>query len=98
MPSISATIVPWLGRRIPMMHLISVDLPLPLVPRSATVSPPCTLSDTSSMTRTAPYAAWIPAMVRLLAKISPFNFGIAHDVVRQPVGDFSPGNQHDQPA
>ena len=39
MPSISAMIEPWLGRTMPMMHFISVDLPLPLVPSSTTVSP-----------------------------------------------------------
>ena len=38
MPSISATMLPWLGRTIPMMHFMSVDLPLPLVPSSTTVS------------------------------------------------------------
>ncbi len=43
-----------IGRTIPMMHFMRVDLPLPLVPSSTTVSPPCTFSDTSSMTRTAP--------------------------------------------
>ena len=54
MPSISATMLPALGRTMPMMHFISVDLPLPLVPSSTTVSPPPTLNETSSMTRTAP--------------------------------------------
>ena len=39
---------------MPMMHFISVLLPLPLVPSSATVSPAPTVSDTSSSTRTAP--------------------------------------------
>src|SRR3974390_1202251 len=98
MPSISATIVPAFGLTMPMMHFMSVDLPLPLVPSSATVSPLPTLSDTLSITRTAPYAAWIPAMVRLLAKISPFDLGIAHDLVRYSIGNFSPGNQYDQSA
>ena len=39
---------------MPMMHLISVLLPLPLVPSSTTVAPEPTFIDTSSMTRTAP--------------------------------------------
>ena len=43
-----------LGRTIPMMHFMSVDLPLPLVPRSTTVSPAPMPSETSSITRTAP--------------------------------------------
>ena len=54
MPSISATMLPVLGRTMPMMHFISVDLPLPLVPSSTTVSPEPTLSETSLMMRTAP--------------------------------------------
>ena len=53
-PSISANTRPADGRTIPMMHFISVDLPLPLVPSSATVSPAATVTDTSSSTRTAP--------------------------------------------
>ena len=40
--------------RCPMMHFISVLLPLPLVPSSTTVSPAATFSETSSITRTAP--------------------------------------------
>jgi hypothetical protein len=39
---------------MPMMDFIRVDLPLPLVPSSATVSPAPTLSDTSCRTLTAP--------------------------------------------
>ena len=45
---------PALGRTMPMMHFISVILPLPLVPSSTTVSPDLALSETSSSTRTAP--------------------------------------------
>ena len=39
---------------MPMMHLISVDLPFPLVPSKATVSPSRTSSETPCSTRTAP--------------------------------------------
>ena len=53
-PSISTVTVPALGRTMPMMHFMSVLLPLPLVPSSTTVSPAFTVSDTSSSTRTAP--------------------------------------------
>ena len=53
-PSISATMRPARGRTMPITHFIRVDLPLPLVPSSTTVSPELTLSDTSSSTRTAP--------------------------------------------
>ena len=49
----SATMEPALGRTSPMMHFMSVLLPLPLVPSSTTVSPAPTLTDTSSITRTA---------------------------------------------
>ena len=54
MPSISSATAPRVGRTKPATHFISVDLPLPLVPSSATVSPAPTFSDTSSSTRTAP--------------------------------------------
>ncbi len=53
-PSMSAVMRPFCGRTMPIMHFISVDLPLPLVPSSTTVSPPATRIDTSSSTRTAP--------------------------------------------
>ena len=53
-PSIAAMIRPERGRTMPMMHFISVLLPLPLVPSSTTVSPALTSSVTSSSTRTAP--------------------------------------------
>ena len=53
-PSISATMRPAAGRTMPMTHFISVLLPLPLVPSSATVSPALTVIETSSITRTAP--------------------------------------------
>jgi hypothetical protein len=42
------------GRTMPITDFIRVDLPLPLVPKSATVSPAPTVSDTPSSTRTAP--------------------------------------------
>ena len=53
-PSIVAVILPADGRTMPMMDFIRVDLPLPLVPSSATVSPSPTRSDTSCRMRTAP--------------------------------------------
>ena len=42
------------GATIPMMQLMSVDLPLPLVPSSTTVSPESTETDTPCSTRTEP--------------------------------------------
>jgi len=53
-PSISTTMRPAVGRTMPITHFISVLLPLPLVPSSATVSPELTAIVTSSSTRTAP--------------------------------------------
>ncbi len=53
-PSSSSATEPREGRSSPMMHFISVLLPLPLVPSSATVSPWHTCSDTPCSTRTAP--------------------------------------------
>lgn len=45
------------GRRIPQMVLMSVDLPAPLSPRSATLSPEAMRNDTSSIARRAGRAA-----------------------------------------
>ena len=53
-PSIVAVMLPADGRTMPMIDFIRVDLPLPLVPSSATVSPAPTVSDTSCSTLTAP--------------------------------------------
>ena len=53
-PSIVAAIEPAVGRTIPMIHFINVDLPLPLVPSRATVSLSATDSETSYRMRTAP--------------------------------------------
>ena len=53
-PSISSLMLPAVGASRPMTQRIRVDLPLPLVPSSATVSPLCTFIDRSSMTRTWP--------------------------------------------
>src|SRR6516165_1662978 len=96
-PSISTTMAPARGRTIPMTHFISVDLPLPLVPSSTTVSPELTWSDTSSSTRTAPSAASIFSMVRLSAKVSPLHIGIANHRLGPAVRDFLARDQHDQP-
>ena len=53
-PSTTAVMRPALNGTMPMMHFMSVLLPLPLVPSSTTVSPGFTSSVTSSSTRTAP--------------------------------------------
>src|SRR4051812_7080401 len=96
-PSICATMVPALGRTMPMMQRISVLLPLPLVPSSATVSDARTSSDTSSRTRTAPYPAWTPLMVMLSAKVGFLHLGVAHDLRGIAVGDLATGYQNDKP-
>jgi hypothetical protein len=54
LPSISSSIRPAVGATRPTMHLMSVDLPLPLVPSSATVCPAPTSSETPCSTRTDP--------------------------------------------
>src|SRR6266705_2229575 len=96
-PSISATMPPELGRTMPMMHFLKVLLPLPLVPSSTTVSACDTESEMSSSTRTAPYPAFNPVTERLFAKIGPFDLRVAHDVLRQAVGDLLAGDEHDEP-
>ena len=53
-PSITALMRPEAGGTMPMMHFMSVLLPLPLVPSNATVSPSFTASEMWSSTCTAP--------------------------------------------
>src|SRR6266704_659819 len=53
-PSMMAAIRPALGGTMPMMHFMSVLLPLPLVPSSVTVSPSFTASEMRSSTCTEP--------------------------------------------
>jgi len=53
-PSTVALMRPALGGTMPMMHFMSVLLPLPLVPSSVTVSPSFTTSEMRSSTCTAP--------------------------------------------
>jgi hypothetical protein len=53
-PSLSSQIRPLVGGTMPMMHLISVLLPLPFEPSSTTDSPCSTCIDTPCSTRTAP--------------------------------------------
>ena len=53
-PSIVSDMLPRCGRTMPMTHFISVLLPLPLVPSSATVSPASTWSETPCSALTAP--------------------------------------------
>src|SRR5579885_1091106 len=95
-PSISATMLPAVGRSMPIMHFMSVLLPLPLVPSSTTVSPPRTSSETSSSTRTEPYAASRPRIAMLLAKIGPLDLGMADHLLRIAVGDLLAGHEHDK--
>src|ERR1700759_3950532 len=93
----SAVMRPARGRKMPMMHFIRVDLPLPLVPSSTTVSPGLASIDTCSRTRTAPYAASTFSMVMLLAKVGSNHLGVAHHLLGQTVGDFLSGDKHDKP-
>src|ERR1019366_3489354 len=90
-----ATMRPAVGRTCPMMHLISVLLPLPLVPRRTTVSPPRIFKLMSESIRTSPYPACSSSMARLFAKISPFDFILLHDIIRKSVSDLASRDNHD---
>src|SRR4029079_14853034 len=96
-PSISTSIVPADGRTMPMTHFMSVDLPLPLVPSSATVSPSRTSRVTPCKTLTAPYPASRPAMVSLAAKIGRHDVVLTHHIARVAIGDLTSRHQHHEP-
>src|SRR4030095_7674183 len=93
-PSICATIVPALGRTMPMMHFMSVLLPLPLVPSSATVSASFTLSEMPCSTCTEPYPALTSRTWMLFAKVGLHDFHVVHDRLRRVVGDLAACNEH----
>ena len=82
-PSISATMVPADGRTMPITHFISVLLPLPLVPSSATVSPPRAVHRDVVQHAHRAVAGIDAGDLRLLAKIGPLDVGLAHHLLRQ---------------
>src|SRR3989442_10270065 len=94
-PSVSRKTSPASGATMPMMHLMSVLLPLPLVPRRATVSPSRTSMETPCSTRTAPYPASTLRTTILFAKVGLLHGRVAHDLVRRPLGDPLAGVEDD---
>src|SRR2546421_8278871 len=86
-PSTVSDMRPRSGRTRPVTHFISVLLPLPLVPSSATVSPASTWSVTPRSALTAPYPASSPSMARLSAKIGLLYPLVRHDFGRRADGD-----------
>src|SRR5690242_16501734 len=94
-PSVSRNTSPASGLTMPMRHLISVLLPFPLVPSSATVSPSRTSIDTPCSTRTAPYPASTSRTTILLAKVGLLHGGVADDLVRRALCDALARVQHD---
>src|SRR6185295_18404014 len=87
LPSSSSASEPRVGRTMPMMHFISVLLPLPLVPSNATVSPWSILMETPCSARTAPYPASTSRISKLSAKVGPLHSGIGHDRLRRALAD-----------
>src|SRR5437899_2699623 len=83
------------GVTMPMMHLMSVLLPLPLVPSRATVSPSRTSIETPCSTRTAPYPASTPSTTSLLAKVGLLHGRVADDLVGRALGDPLAGIEDD---
>src|ERR1700730_4062665 len=93
-PSTTAVMRPALKGTMPMMHFMSVLLPLPLVPSSATVSPSLTPSEMPSSTCTAPYPARNASTRRLFAKVGLYDFVAADDRLRIAVGNLPTGDEH----
>src|SRR4051812_37549652 len=78
---------PFVGRTMPMMHFMSVLLPLPFVPRSATVSPVVTSTETPCSARTAPYPASTDSIFKLNPKVGFLHFGVLDDLRRHALAD-----------
>src|SRR6266478_7675904 len=94
-PSRSRLTEPRVGRTMPMMHFMSVLLPLPLVPSSATVSPWRIPMETPCSACTAPYPASIPEILRSSAKVGLLHFRIPDDVGRRALADDPAGVEAD---
>src|SRR5712691_1521117 len=90
-PSMSRNTSPASTGTRPMMHFISVLLPLPLVPSSTTVSPSSTSMDTRCNTRTAPYPASTSVSTSLFAKVGFLHRGVMHNLLRCALGDGAAG-------
>src|SRR5881392_2527646 len=86
-PSRSRLTEPRVGRTMPMTHFMSVLLPLPLVPSSATVSPCLIPIDTPWSARTAPYPASIAEILSSSAKVGFLHVGVLDDLGRRALAD-----------
>src|SRR5262249_10324688 len=75
------------GRTMPITHLMSVDLPLPLVPSKTAVSPSLTSIDTPWSTRTAPYPASTFRTTSLFTEVGSFDALVGEDLVGDALGD-----------
>src|SRR5205823_13367279 len=94
-PSESRKISPATGRTMPMMHLISVLLPLPFVPSRATVSPWRISMDTPCSTRTAPYPASTSRTTILLTTAGLLDGRVPYDHGSRPPVDALAGVELD---
>src|SRR6267143_3094523 len=94
-PSRSRLTEPRVGRTMPMTHFISVLLPLPLVPSSATVSPWRIPMETPCSARTAPYRASIPEILSSSAKVGFLHFRVLDDLGRRALADDPAGVEAD---
>src|SRR5882724_13100032 len=98
----SATVPP--KRRVmPTIELISVVLPVPLRPSSASTWPSPSASDMPDSTTASPYPARKPLMARssdidgLLAEIDRLDLGIARHLVRRAFDQHGTVDQHRNP-
>src|SRR5467141_2254444 len=94
-PSSSRLTEPRVGRTMPMTHFMSVLLPLPLVPSSATVSPWRIPMETPCSARTAPYPASIPEILRSSAKVGFLHVRVLDDLGRRAPADDPAGVEAD---
>src|SRR5262245_51349856 len=96
-PSLSRMISRRSGQTMPMRHLMSALLPLPLVPSKATVSPSRTSMETPCRTRTAPYPASTFRTTILFAKVGLLHGRVPHDLVRRALRDARARVEDDDP-
>src|SRR5688572_16777220 len=90
----SKAISPLRCRIVPVIAARSVDLPAPLGPRSATVSPAATSRSTCCSTAAAPYRALTDLSLSMLAEIGVHHRRVGADALRRAFGDLGAEIEH----
>src|SRR5208283_2710496 len=94
----SKVTLPETGWRMPLTPFRMVDLPLPLPPMSATISPGPTRKETDCTTLTPLYDRSMCSTLSILhSEIRLYDLFVFHDLAGRPFGDLPAVVEHDHP-